>query len=71
MVNHEAELVAVREQPLPAVTVTDPVVAAAVTVRVVGESVYEQLPLCVTLKDAGPTLSAAVRADDEVLAATL
>ena len=70
-VNHDAELDAVREQPLPAVTVSVPVVAADETVRVVGETTYAQVPLCVTLKDAVPTLSVAVRADAEALAATL
>ena len=70
-VNHDAELDAVREQPRAAVTVSDPVVAADDTVRVVGETAYEQVPLCVTLKDAVPTLSVAVRADDDALAATL
>ena len=43
MVSHDAELDAVREHPVPAVTVSDPVAAAAVTVPVVGESAYEQV----------------------------
>jgi len=70
-VSQDAELDAVREQPVPAVTVTDPVVAADEALSVEGESAYEQVPLCVTLKDAVPTLRVAVRADDDALAATL
>ena len=71
-VSHDAELDAVREQPLPAVTVRDPVVAADEAVSVVGETTYRA---AAALRHAErrryPTLSVAVRADDDALAATL
>ena len=65
-------LTAVQLQPVPAVTVTVPVVAADVGLDEVGEMVnVHGAPACVTVKVWPPMVIVPVRDDVVVLAATL
>ena len=72
MLIHVALLVAVHAQPLAAVTVTVPVIPAAVTFADVGEIVEVQgAPACVTVKVFPPIVRVPVRDVVAVFGATV
>ena len=70
IVIHEALSVAVHAQPLPAVTVTLDVPAAAATATFVGDGVIVQGALCVMVTACPPIVIAPLRGDVDVFAVT-